>query len=112
MSTSEKHSLFQELSGTLSHFFPLTLDKAQQELKELLKREGITLQGSAEKKLRDFSNQFKVRISGLSGGYQSMSLPKRKRDDDYTSLLDQAIQVFESSTGKRVQRSAVYALFE
>jgi hypothetical protein len=58
MSTSQKDSLFQELRDTLNHVYPLTLVKAQHELKELLKSRNITLQGSAEKKLRDFSNKF------------------------------------------------------
>jgi len=116
MSSSQKTLLFQEFSSILSHRHPLTLDVAQQELKELLKRESITLQGSAEKKLRDFSNQFKVPILGLSGGYGQgageSGGSKRKREDDYTSLLERAVLAFEGSTGKRIQRSALYALFE
>jgi hypothetical protein len=91
--------------------YPLTLVKAQHELKELLKSRNITLQGSAEKKLRDFSNKFGLYIPGLMGGAGG-SEGKRKREEDYTSLLDRAVQEFESSTGKKVQRSALYALFE
>jgi hypothetical protein len=128
MSPEQKGQIFHALKNRLDMLSEATCDNAQQELKEILVSQSINIQGSALKKLREFSFRMSYEISGLFGGYGSGSSSsayasssaasqkmtgKRPREEcTVAQLLERAITLHNDTAGTtKVSRSHVYSLF-
>jgi hypothetical protein len=131
MTPEQKGQIFHALKNRLDMHSEATCDHAQNELKEILVSQSINIQGSALKKLREFSFRMSYEISGLIGGYGSSSsssyasssassagaslrLSGKRPREEYTvaQLLEKAITLHNDTPGTtKVSRSHVYSLF-